>query len=171
LEGIPLYQFTSNLFVLLACGLVVSGCVSTQPRPYTAVLAVPAADNNAYGTAFWTCSQRVSAGETNFGPSKSANLVGEVATAVAVQSLSEAAVVSAIGGAVDLGSAGIGLMVAIPFATYRMSSEKRKQNEANVQKARTACLASEGYLVARWNIVPAKDLPSIALATPTQTIK
>lgn len=156
--------------ICLPASLVLSGCVSATPRPYSPVVQPPPVDQGAFGREFSACGSEVAAGRRNFGQSPSAAVVGAVGTVAAVQVLSGVGATAAVGGGATLAATGVGLIVLVPIATYRLSSARRRRNETAIQEAMTACLAERGYTVTSWVRMSRQDALASAIVTPTHAL-
>jgi hypothetical protein len=162
------YMKQSRLIVAVAAVLLMSGCVSARPRPYTPVVQPPPFDQAAFERAFASCASAVSAGERNFGQSTSAAVVGAAGTVATVEVLGGAAAATTVGGGGALAATGVGLLVLVPLTTYALSSARRRKNEREVQTAMTSCLAPQGYIVTSWNRLSQREAAVLTVVTPTR---
>lgn len=161
--------FARSIAALVTASLVLSACVSGRPRPYAPSLSTPVSDPALYERDFGDCSSRVAAGERAFGNSPAAAAVGTVGSIAAVQTLSGVATTAAVGSSAPLALAGVGLVILVPVATYRLSSARRSRNEREVQRAMTECLAQRGYFVSGWSLVSRARARDLTTVTPTQS--
>ncbi len=153
-----------------AIALLLGGCVSTTPRPYTPVVQPPAENQAAFERDFAIRSTAVARGERNFGHSTGAVVVGTVGGAAGVHILGGVAAAASVGGSGVLGATGVGLLLLVPVATYNLSKSRRDRNEREIQTAMTACLAQRGYSVVSWTRTSPENAASLANVTPTHQI-
>jgi hypothetical protein len=155
------------LVCALTASVALSGCVSARPRPYSPVLKPAPQDQAAFERDFGACATDVAAGKRNFragpAPFVAAGVGGAAATSVLGGAAAGATTVGAAGG---LAATGVGIVLLIPVATYKLSSDRRKKNEREIQKAMNACLAQSGHAVSGWTRLSHKD--TAALTTPTR---
>lgn len=153
--------------LFLATALMLGGCVSSNPRAYAPIVQPLPNDQAAFEADFSACASAVAAGERNFRSSGSAVAVGAVGTVATVQVLGGVASAAAVGGSAALVATGVGLIVAVPLATYALSSSRRAKNEREVQSAMTECLAQRGHTIASWTRVSRGDATTLTV-TPTR---
>lgn len=156
-----------EFLVLLSAAAILGGCVSSNPRPYAPIAQPPPNDQVVFEGDFSACASAVAAGERNFGSSGSAVAVGAVGTVVTVQVLGGAASATAVGGSATLAATGVGLIIAVPMATYALSSSRRARNEREVQSAMTECLAQRGHTIVSWTRISRGGAATL-MATPTR---
>ena len=149
--------------VLLATTSILSGCVSTNPRPYAPIVEPPPNDQAVFQADFSLCASAVAAGRQNFRRSGGAVAVGVVG-GVGVVQVAGAAALGA--GGTTLAATGVGLVVVVPLATYGLTSARRAKNEREIQNAMTECLAERGHTVASWTRVSRGD--TTLTVTPTR---
>lgn len=156
------------LVSVLAAAVALNGCVSARPRPHVPELSQAVRDQAAFDSEFAACATDVAAGRRNFeggaAPIVAAGVGGVAATSVLGGAATGATTVGAGGG---LAATGAGILLLIPLATYKLSTDRRRRNEQEVQKAMSACLAQRGFAVSGWRRLPSHGVA--AMTTPTKS--
>ena len=158
------------ILLLGICAVALSGC-SSRPRNFAPILAAPPADSKAYEAHWLECREAVAAA-TSKGSGRLASAGGAAVAGagagLAAGAATSGATFASYGAAAA--AAGAAMIAAVPVfglaGAWGISKIKKTKKERTIKSATADCMATNGYSVERWRVMPKREVQALAAANP-----